>query len=60
MKRVTGLGGLFFKSKDPKSMYEWYEKHLDALLRVLTEEGVTIDPKVEELWPTMFQFPGRE
>lgn len=28
MKRVTGLGGLFIKCKDPKSMYEWYEKHL--------------------------------
>ena len=28
MKRVTGLGGVFFKAKDPNSMYEWYEKHL--------------------------------
>ena len=28
MKRVTGLGGLFFKAKDPKAMYDWYEKHL--------------------------------
>ena len=28
MKRVTGLGGVFFKSKDPESMKEWYAKHL--------------------------------
>lgn len=28
MKRVTGLGGLFFKANDPKAMYAWYEKHL--------------------------------
>ena len=28
MKRVTGLGGIFFKAKDPKAMYEWYRKHL--------------------------------
>ena len=28
MKRVTGLGGVFFKAKDPNAMYEWYEKHL--------------------------------
>jgi catechol 2,3-dioxygenase-like lactoylglutathione lyase family enzyme len=28
MKRVTGLGGLFFKAADPKAMYEWYDKHL--------------------------------
>lgn len=29
MKRVTGLGGIFFKAKDPKSLGEWYKKHLD-------------------------------
>ncbi len=29
MKRVTGLGGVFFKTKDPKQIKEWYEKHLD-------------------------------
>lgn len=28
MKRVTGLGGVFFKTEDPKKMKEWYGKHL--------------------------------
>jgi predicted enzyme related to lactoylglutathione lyase len=28
MKRVTGIGGIFFKSKDPVKMNEWYGKHL--------------------------------
>jgi predicted enzyme related to lactoylglutathione lyase len=28
MKRVTGLGGIFFKAKDPKALYEWYRQHL--------------------------------
>lgn len=28
MKRVTGIGGVFFKSKDPAKMREWYQKHL--------------------------------
>ncbi len=28
MKRVTGIGGIFFKSKDPKALGEWYQKHL--------------------------------
>lgn len=28
MKRVTGIGGLFMKCKDPKAMYAWYEQHL--------------------------------
>jgi predicted enzyme related to lactoylglutathione lyase len=28
MKRVTGIGGVFFKCKDPKKITEWYQKHL--------------------------------
>ncbi len=28
MKRVTGIGGIFFKSKDPAMMAEWYREHL--------------------------------
>jgi predicted enzyme related to lactoylglutathione lyase len=28
MKRVTGIGGIFFKSESPEKLYEWYEKHL--------------------------------
>jgi predicted enzyme related to lactoylglutathione lyase len=27
-KRVTGIGGIFFKTKDPKSVKDWYSKHL--------------------------------
>lgn len=28
MQRVTGLGGVFFKSTDPKALGEWYRRHL--------------------------------
>ena len=28
MKKVTGIGGVFFKCKDPKKITEWYQKHL--------------------------------
>ena len=28
MSRVTGLGGVFFRSDVPKRLYAWYEKHL--------------------------------
>jgi predicted enzyme related to lactoylglutathione lyase len=28
MKRVTGIGGIFFKTEDPKKIKEWYGKHL--------------------------------
>lgn len=27
-KKVTGIGGIFFKSKDPDKMKEWYNKNL--------------------------------
>lgn len=28
IKRVTGIGGIFFKCKDPKALREWYQTHL--------------------------------
>ena len=32
IKRVTGIGGVFFKSKDPEKLKEWYVKHLGVPL----------------------------
>ncbi|HVY41226.1 MAG TPA: VOC family protein [Polyangia bacterium] len=28
MKRVTGIGGIFFKAKDAPSLQAWYKQHL--------------------------------
>ena len=28
MKRVTGIGGVFFKAKDPEKLKDWYRTHL--------------------------------
>ena len=28
MKKVTGIGGIFFKCKDPNKVMEWYKTHL--------------------------------
>lgn len=28
MKKVTGIGGIFFKCKDPNQMKDWYKTHL--------------------------------
>src|SRR5258708_5947138 len=28
MKRVTGIGGVFFKAKDAPKLWQWYEQHL--------------------------------
>ena len=28
MKRVTGIGGIFFKARDPVALRAWYKRHL--------------------------------
>ena len=28
MKRVTGIGGIFFTAKDPAALHAWYKRHL--------------------------------
>ena len=28
MKRVTGIGGIYFKSREPQGLKEWYSRHL--------------------------------
>jgi len=28
MERVTGIGGIFFKAKDPADLMAWYREHL--------------------------------
>lgn len=32
MQRVTGIGGIFFKARDPKALGEWYRDHLGLKL----------------------------
>lgn len=31
IKRVTGIGGIFFKCKDPGKIREWYQTHLGLI-----------------------------
>ncbi|MFO1329514.1 MAG: VOC family protein [Rubrivivax sp.] len=28
MRRVTGIGGIFFQARDPKALGAWYKRHL--------------------------------
>ena len=28
MQRVTGIGGIFFKARDPEALRDWYRAHL--------------------------------
>jgi len=32
MARVTGIGGVFLRSRDPKAMAKWYSEHLGITL----------------------------
>ena len=34
MKRVTGIGGIFFKAKDAPALREWYKRHLGIDVQV--------------------------
>jgi hypothetical protein len=45
MKRVTGIGGIFFKSKNPENMKQWYQQHLGI---VSDEHGATFRWREEE------------
>jgi predicted enzyme related to lactoylglutathione lyase len=41
MRRVTGIGGVFFKANDPEKLYQWYEKHL-GIKRDADGSGVSL------------------
>lgn len=42
MAKVVGVGGVFFKSPDPKRLYEWYAKWLGMEIE---EWGIAFFPK---------------
>jgi Glyoxalase-like domain len=54
-EKVTGIGGFFFRAKDPKALGLWYEQHL-GILPVPTSYGQT--GWQQEAGPTAFAaFP---
>jgi glyoxylase I family protein len=40
MEKVTGIGGFFFRAKDPKALALWYQQHL-GILTIPTKDGET-------------------
>ena len=49
MKRVTGIGGIFFKAKDPVTLRAWYQKHLGIdVLKTLRDEGCNVLDKTDD------------
>jgi predicted enzyme related to lactoylglutathione lyase len=52
MKRVTGIGGIFFKSENPELLYKWYEKLLG--IKRMPENGAVFNwRQVEDNNPGM-------
>jgi glyoxylase I family protein len=51
MEKVTGIGGFFFRAKDPKVLGRWYEQHL-GILTIPTSYGET--GWQQEAGPTAF------
>ena len=50
MKRVTGIGGVFFKSENPQQLYDWYEKHLGIQREPQAADGTEPGPKALTAW----------
>ena len=55
MQRVTGIGGLFFRSKEPAGLSQWYKEHLGI---ALVPDDYSQKPWSQEAGPTVFApFP---
>jgi glyoxylase I family protein len=55
MEKVTGIGGLFFRARDPKALAQWYRDKLGVDLVPTTYEA---SPWGQEAGPTAFApFP---
>lgn len=54
-EKVTGIGGLFFRAKDPKALAKWYSEHLGV---DLVPSSYGDSPWRQEAGPCAFQpFP---
>ena len=51
MERVQGIGGFFFRARDPKAMAAWYADHLGV---DLVPESYGMEPWTTEAGPTVF------
>ena len=55
MEKVTGIGGVFFRAKDPKALAKWYSDHLGV---GLVPSSYGSQPWQQDAGPCAFQpFP---
>jgi catechol 2,3-dioxygenase-like lactoylglutathione lyase family enzyme len=57
MEKVTGIGGFFFRARDPKALAEWYRTHLGV---DLVPENYDDPPWQQQAGPTAFGDPGKQ
>ena len=55
MKKVTGIGGIFFKTKDPKKISDWYGENLGLVINPYGSvfefrQGAAPDKKGYTVW----------
>lgn len=55
MKKVTGIGGIFFKTKDPKKISDWYGDNLGLVINPYGSvfefrQGASPDKKGYTVW----------
>ena len=55
MEKVTGIGGFFFRARDPAALSRWYQEHLGVSLTPTSYDEL---PWRQEAEPTA--FPGGE
>lgn len=51
MEKVTGIGGFFFRSENPKELSAWYQQHLGI---TLAPESFDSQPWAQQAGPTVF------
>jgi predicted enzyme related to lactoylglutathione lyase len=50
MERVTGIGGVFFRAKDPDALAAWYEAHLGVPREPDETYAVFTDRQSTHVW----------
>ena len=55
MEKVTGIGGVFFRARDPSTLKQWYAEHLGV---TITPTDYGQEPWRQEAGTTVFEpFP---